>query len=121
MTTVYGVTFIGAREQIEKQLKDRKDIPEEDCWPAASYLAKRVGIFFLCIARYIHSVILHRPSHVSVICSAAPKASKHGSIYVHASFRNLFLPIASRRPWRLKYGERAQELLTANLQFQQLD
>lgn len=38
MTTVYGVTFIGAREQIEKQLKDRKDIQEEDCWPAASYL-----------------------------------------------------------------------------------
>lgn len=39
MTTVYGVTYIGAREQIEKQLKDRKDIPEEEYWPAASYLA----------------------------------------------------------------------------------
>ncbi|KAF9006988.1 DNA/RNA polymerase [Cyathus striatus] len=42
MTTVYGVTFVGAREQIEKQLKDRKDIPEEECWPAASYLARLV-------------------------------------------------------------------------------
>lgn len=42
MTTVYGVTFIGAREQIEKQLKERKDIPEEDCWHAAAYLAKKV-------------------------------------------------------------------------------
>ncbi|KAJ7160872.1 DNA/RNA polymerase [Mycena filopes] len=42
MTTVYGVTFIGARDQIEKQLRDRKDIPEEECWLAASYLAKRV-------------------------------------------------------------------------------
>jgi DNA-directed RNA polymerase len=42
MTTVYGVTFIGARDQIEKQLKDRKDIPEEECWLAASYLAKIV-------------------------------------------------------------------------------
>lgn len=42
MTTVYGVTFIGARDQIEKQLKDRKDIPEEECWLAASYLAKKV-------------------------------------------------------------------------------
>ena len=42
MTTVYGVTFIGARDQIEKQLKDRKDIPEEECWLAASYLAKNV-------------------------------------------------------------------------------
>ncbi|TFK37584.1 hypothetical protein BDQ12DRAFT_607612 [Crucibulum laeve] len=42
MTTVYGVTFVGARDQIERQLKDRKDIAEEDCWPAASYLAKLV-------------------------------------------------------------------------------
>jgi len=42
MTTVYGVTFIGAREQIERQLKDRKDIPEEECWLAAAYLAKKV-------------------------------------------------------------------------------
>jgi len=43
MTTVYGVTFVGAREQIEKQLKDRHDIPDELCWPAASYLAKKVS------------------------------------------------------------------------------
>ncbi|KAJ7482195.1 DNA/RNA polymerase [Mycena galericulata] len=42
MTTVYGVTFIGARDQIEKQLKDRKDLPEEECWNAAAYLAKKV-------------------------------------------------------------------------------
>ena len=42
MTTVYGVTFIGARDQIEKQLKDGKEIPEEECWLAASYLAKKV-------------------------------------------------------------------------------
>lgn len=42
MTTVYGVTFVGAREQIEKQLKDRHDIPDELCWTAASYLAKKV-------------------------------------------------------------------------------
>ncbi|PFH50361.1 hypothetical protein AMATHDRAFT_4013 [Amanita thiersii Skay4041] len=42
MTTVYGVTFVGAREQIEKQLKDRKEFPEEDCWHLASYLAKKV-------------------------------------------------------------------------------
>lgn len=45
MTTVYGVTFIGAREQIEKQLKDRGDISQEDCWGAASYLAKQVWAF----------------------------------------------------------------------------
>ncbi|KAH9919050.1 DNA/RNA polymerase [Fomitopsis serialis] len=42
MTTVYGVTFVGARDQIEKQLKERGDIAPEECWLAASYLAKLV-------------------------------------------------------------------------------
>ena len=42
MTTVYGVTFVGAREQIERQLKDRGDIPVEECYFAAAYLAKQV-------------------------------------------------------------------------------
>jgi DNA-directed RNA polymerase len=42
MTTVYGVTFVGAREQVEKQLKERKDIPNEKVWSAASYVAKKV-------------------------------------------------------------------------------
>ena len=42
MTTVYGVTFIGAREQIERQLKEAKGIPDEECWAAAAYVAKKV-------------------------------------------------------------------------------
>ncbi|THG95963.1 hypothetical protein EW026_g5773 [Hermanssonia centrifuga] len=42
MTTVYGVTFIGAREQIEKQLKDNGSIDIEDAWAASSYLARKV-------------------------------------------------------------------------------
>ncbi|GLB44584.1 putative DNA-dependent RNA polymerase catalyzes the transcription of DNA into RNA using the four ribonucleoside triphosphates as substrates [Lyophyllum shimeji] len=41
MTTVYGVTFVGAREQIERQLKDKKVVPDEECWKAASYLASK--------------------------------------------------------------------------------
>ena len=48
MTTVYGVTFVGAREQIDKQLRDRGDIPVEECYMAAAYLAKQVrGCRFL--------------------------------------------------------------------------
>jgi DNA-directed RNA polymerase len=43
MTTVYGVTFVGARDQIEKQLSARGEISEADSWDAASYLAKKVG------------------------------------------------------------------------------
>jgi DNA-directed RNA polymerase len=42
MTTVYGVTFVGAREQIDKQLRDRGDIPTEECYMVAAYLAKQV-------------------------------------------------------------------------------
>ena len=42
MTTVYGVTYVGARDQIERQLRDRGDIPAEMCWSASAYLAKNV-------------------------------------------------------------------------------
>ncbi|KAF6749610.1 mitochondrial RNA polymerase [Ephemerocybe angulata] len=42
MTTVYGVTFVGAREQLQKQLKDRGDLSEAVCWDASAYLAKNV-------------------------------------------------------------------------------
>lgn len=42
MTTVYGVTFIGAREQIEKQLKENPHVPKEAAYMASAYLAKKV-------------------------------------------------------------------------------
>lgn len=42
MTTVYGVTFVGARDQLHRQLTDRGDIPEELCWLGSAYLAKKV-------------------------------------------------------------------------------
>ncbi|KAI8341102.1 hypothetical protein BC941DRAFT_467156 [Chlamydoabsidia padenii] len=42
MTNVYGVTFIGARAQIENRLKERSDIPPERVYTLASYLAKKV-------------------------------------------------------------------------------
>ena len=40
MTSVYGVTFIGARDQILRQLKDRADLPDADLKSAAVYLAR---------------------------------------------------------------------------------
>jgi DNA-directed RNA polymerase len=43
MTTVYGVTFIGAREQIGRQLKNITGDSTEDTYPAANYLAKVVS------------------------------------------------------------------------------
>lgn len=42
MTTVYGVTFIGAKRQIQKQLKDRGDIAVDHQYGGASYLAEKV-------------------------------------------------------------------------------
>ena len=42
MTTVYGVTFIGAREQIEKQLRERGEMPAEEVYLGSAYLARQV-------------------------------------------------------------------------------
>ncbi|KAH8115023.1 DNA/RNA polymerase [Phellopilus nigrolimitatus] len=42
MTTVYGVTYVGARSQIEKQLRERGDIAPSEAWSAAAYLTKNV-------------------------------------------------------------------------------
>lgn len=42
MTTVYGVTFIGAKKQIEKQLKERGDIPPERLYLCSLYLGRIV-------------------------------------------------------------------------------
>ncbi|EGR33869.1 hypothetical protein IMG5_034000 [Ichthyophthirius multifiliis] len=39
MTSVYGVTFVGARQQILRQLKDRDFMNEEDNYKASYYLA----------------------------------------------------------------------------------
>ncbi|GAA5994220.1 hypothetical protein JCM5350_007307 [Sporobolomyces pararoseus] len=42
MTTVYGVTFIGAKNQIQRQLKDRGDIPAEHLYMCSLYLGRLV-------------------------------------------------------------------------------
>ena len=42
MTTVYGVTFVGARAQIEKQLKELDKFPQEKSWNVSTYLTKLV-------------------------------------------------------------------------------
>ncbi|GAA6052924.1 hypothetical protein JCM3770_006736 [Rhodotorula araucariae] len=42
MTTVYGVTFIGAKNQIQRQLKDRGDIPAEHLYTCSLYLGRQV-------------------------------------------------------------------------------
>ncbi|KAI9488443.1 hypothetical protein BDB00DRAFT_791874 [Zychaea mexicana] len=42
MTNVYGVTFIGARQQIISRLRERDDIPQELIYQLSGYLAKKV-------------------------------------------------------------------------------
>ncbi|KAJ9095344.1 hypothetical protein QFC21_005710 [Naganishia friedmannii] len=42
MTTVYGVTFIGAKDQIAKQLNAKGEIPRELVYFVSTYLAKTV-------------------------------------------------------------------------------
>lgn len=38
-----GVTYVGARAQIEKQLRDRPDIDRDMLWEASSYIARSVS------------------------------------------------------------------------------
>ncbi|KAF3773361.1 DNA-directed RNA polymerase 2B [Nymphaea thermarum] len=40
MTSVYGVTYIGARDQIKRRLKERSAIPDDQVFGAACYAAK---------------------------------------------------------------------------------
>ncbi|XP_015431251.1 PREDICTED: DNA-directed RNA polymerase, mitochondrial, partial [Dufourea novaeangliae] len=40
MTTVYGVTKYGAKQQIVKQLKDIEQLPAEFLWPSGTYLTE---------------------------------------------------------------------------------
>eukprot|EP01114_Cavostelium_apophysatum_P008261 TRINITY_DN2062_c0_g1_i1.p1 TRINITY_DN2062_c0_g1~~TRINITY_DN2062_c0_g1_i1.p1 ORF type:complete len:1073 (-),score=287.97 TRINITY_DN2062_c0_g1_i1:71-3289(-) len=40
MTSVYGVTFIGARQQIQNAMKDKGTCRDEDLWRASAYIAK---------------------------------------------------------------------------------
>lgn len=40
MTSVYGVTFIGARLQIYKQLRDQDFLSEDEAYRASLYIAK---------------------------------------------------------------------------------
>jgi DNA-directed RNA polymerase len=42
MTTVYGVTFIGAREQIAKQLHARGGLASDEVYVASTYVARKV-------------------------------------------------------------------------------
>lgn len=40
MTSVYGVTFIGARAQIHRQLKDQNFLSDDESYKASIYVAK---------------------------------------------------------------------------------
>jgi DNA-directed RNA polymerase len=78
MTTVYGVTFVGARDQIEKRLEETGQIPIEECWQASSYLAKKVR---LSCRVYTAINFIHLPRRyycVLVTCSAARKGYSSG-------------------------------------------
>ena len=42
MTYTYGVTFVGARDQIAKQLRNAQIVDDDDVGPCAKYLARKV-------------------------------------------------------------------------------
>jgi DNA-directed RNA polymerase len=78
MTTVYGVTYVGARDQIEKQLRDKVNIPQEARWKISAYVARQVSdTVSLCI--FLSADALVRPSMLSATCSMGPRRSRIGS------------------------------------------
>ena len=85
MTTVYGVTFVGARAQIEKQLRDLPGFPQEKAWGAASYLAKLV-CFELCqSSKSPINYVLYRLLLQSETRSKGLNIFNYGSTSVHVS------------------------------------
>jgi DNA-directed RNA polymerase len=67
MTTVYGVTYVGARAQIERQLKDRGDLPPELCWELAAHLTKHVSEYLTkMIPRVLSVYKISYPFRVNV-------------------------------------------------------
>ena len=68
MTTVYGVTYIGARDQIERQLKDLRVIQENDSVDNYDELTRDFResastasrSFVKCLTTVLHHPVLHR-------------------------------------------------------------
>ena len=79
MTTVYGVTFVGARDQIAKQLASRTDIDPRNHFVVSGYLARTVRRVRLYVTD-------HRYYRVSEICSPVLEISKTGSVLLPDSF-----------------------------------
>ena len=52
MTTVYGVTKYGARQQIRRQLEDINDFPQEHVWASMAYLTDKT---FYCLQQMFTS------------------------------------------------------------------
>jgi DNA-directed RNA polymerase len=72
MTTVYGVTFVGARDQIAKQLEARGDLNSSNIFSVSAYVAKTVSQYF---ARMRADV---RFFPVLAIYSLVPKIFRNG-------------------------------------------
>lgn len=79
LTQGLGVTFIGARDQIERQLRNADIVDADVRFPAASYLAKLVGSLCALLSYPLAKLESGRPWNVSAISSLAPRLSKRGS------------------------------------------
>lgn len=117
MTTVYGVTFIGAREQIARQLIARGGIHPEDIYPVSAYVARKVlasiGDLFsgaraiqdwltLCARLVARSIPASRLLQATQVPDKIPKGRK----------KNIHLDERARKE-QLKAKNLAKELMTA--------
>jgi DNA-directed RNA polymerase len=77
MTTVYGVTFVGAREQIERQLRIAEIVDPDVRYQCAAYLANVVGVRLGSVAEGA-SHFASRHFAVLAISSEGPRISRIG-------------------------------------------
>ena len=103
MTTVYGVTFVGAREQIEKQLRIAEIVGPDMRYMASAYLANLVGVT-LELTMEPTLTLTSRHFAALVISSEAPRTSNTGYQLVQSLsaglFRKAAFPCLWMRRWR---------------------
>jgi hypothetical protein len=104
MTTVYGVTFVGAREQIERQLRIAEIVDPDMRYQSAAYLASVVGVTLesttekgLSLLRLDNS--LYRKS--------LPRRQGYSKLAI--DLRQAHLPLHSREPCFPAYQRRNGE------------
>jgi len=97
MTTVYGVTLIGAKDQVMRRLQDRKDVPAEKIWLAGGYLARLIIDCIGDLFSGAHAIQSWLHDSASLIAKSIPKDRiEHAINYVRPGGGNQTAKVGNR-------------------------